>query len=72
MQICTAMDDELLPTATVAELLGKTVTTINRWVLEGKLIPAVDMPGRTGARLFRRSDVEALLAPQPEPTEQAS
>lgn len=28
---------------------------------------AVEMPGDTGARLYRRSDIEALLAPaQPE------
>lgn len=62
--------DDLLPTKAVADLLGKTVATVNRWVLEGKLHPAVEMPGKTGARLFRRSDVDAFMAV--EPTEAAS
>lgn len=53
---------DLIPTATVAKMLGKSVATINRWAAEGdRLKPAIDMGGRTGARLFRRSDVEALL-----------
>ena len=69
-KIAYLMTDELIPTKTVAEMFGKTVATINRWVLEGKLTPAIDMGGRTGARLYRRSDVEAFL--NAEPTEQAS
>ena len=64
------MTDELLPTKAVAALLGRSVATINRWAQEGRLVPALEMPGDTGARLYRRSDVEALLAP--EPSEQAS
>lgn len=64
------VQDELLPTAEVARLLGKSVATINRWAQEHRLEPAVEMPGETGARLYRRGDVEALLAH--EPTEAAS
>lgn len=64
------MTDELLPTKAVAAMLGRSVATINRWAQEGRLVPAVEMPGDTGARLFRRSDIEALLNAQP--TEAAS
>lgn len=62
--------DDLIRTRDVADLAGRTVATVNRWVLEGKLIPAVEMPGRTGARLFRRADVDAFLTA--EPVEEAS
>jgi len=55
------MDTDLLSTAAVAQLLDRSVSTINRWASQGRLEPAVDMPGRTGARLYRRSDVETLL-----------
>lgn len=65
------MHDDLIPTAEVARLVHKTVATVNRWANEGKLPPAVVMPGETGARLFRRSDVEAFLADL-EPSEAAS
>lgn len=65
------MQDELLPTKAVAELFSTTVATINRWAQEGKLVPAVEMPGRTGARLYRRSDIEARLGAL-EPAEVAS
>lgn len=65
-----AMSDDLLPTTAVAELLGKSVATINRWAQEKRLVPAVELPGETGARLYRRSDVEALLPAKP--TEAAS
>lgn len=54
--------DDLLPTQEVARLFGKGVATINRWATEGHLSAAVQLPGRTGARLYRRADVEALLA----------
>lgn len=75
MQICLTLgeccanlhsvQDDLLPTASVAELLGKSVATINRWATEGRLKPALEMGGKTGARLFRRSDVEALIPEEP-------
>lgn len=56
------MDDPLISTAAVAELAGRTVATVNRWAAEKKLTPAHEMPGKTGARLYRRSDVIAYLA----------
>jgi len=59
------MTDDLIPTKTVAEMFGKTVATINRWAQEGRLKPAIEMEGLTGARLYRRSDVEAFLNAEP-------
>lgn len=58
------MADDLLSTAAVAELVGKTVATVNRWAAEGKITPAVEMTGKTGARLYRRSDITAFLDEQ--------
>lgn len=53
-------DDDLIGTAEAAAILDRPVATINRMALDGRLPIAVQMPGRTGARLYRRSDVEAL------------
>ena len=60
MQVCNPMEHDLISTATVAGMLGKTVATVNRWAAEGKITPALKMPGDTGARLYRRTDIEAL------------
>ena len=56
------MADDLLSTSAVAALVGRSVATVNRWAQEDRLTPAVTMPGATGARLYRRSDVDALVA----------
>lgn len=49
---------DLLTTAEVAELTGWSVTSINRWALQGDLPYAHKLPGRTGSYLFERSLVE--------------
>lgn len=56
------MSDDLIPTKAVAEHLGTTVATVNRWAAEGRITPALEMPGKTGARLFRLDEVKAQLA----------
>ncbi|MDQ3307567.1 MAG: helix-turn-helix domain-containing protein [Actinomycetota bacterium] len=53
-------DPELLSTSEAAEILGTSGVTVNRWAITGKLPVAHKMPGRTGAYLFARSDVEAF------------
>lgn len=53
--------DQLIPTAQVAEIHDVDVATVNRWAKAGRLTPAAKAPGRKGANLFRRSDVDALL-----------
>lgn len=51
---------ELLSTAEAAELLQRDRSTVTRWVQSGRLTAALRTPG--GVLLFRRSDIEALLA----------
>lgn len=61
MQQCKTMQPDLIPTSEVAELLGISVATVNRWALIGSIKPAIEIAGRTGARLYRRSDIEKIL-----------
>ena len=51
---------DLIGTAEASRIAGRTVATINRWAASGLLPVAVQLPGRTGARLFKRRDVERL------------
>lgn len=63
------MSDDLITTAAVADLLGKSVATINRWAAEGREDrpqPSLTLPGETGARLYQRSAVEAYKASEDE------
>lgn len=55
---------DLVSSAQAATIHGVDVTTINRWAKSGRLRVVVKAPGRTGANLFDRAEVEALL-PQP-------
>ncbi len=57
-----SMTEPLLSTAEVAQILGRPVRTINRMVERGELVTVQQLPGRTGARLFRRADIDAYLA----------
>lgn len=53
--------NDLIGSAEACELLGGIDrSTLSRWVAFGKLSPAQRLPGRNGAFLFLRSDVEAL------------
>jgi len=52
--------DDLLATVEAVALLGIDRSTLSRWVKDGRIAPAHQLPGQTGAMLFRRSDVEAL------------
>lgn len=57
--------EQLLTAPEAAEVLQVSVNTLRKWGDAGAL-PSVRTPG--GHRRFRRSDVEALLAPSPAPT----
>lgn len=50
----------LISSAEACELLGIDRSTLTRWVAAGRINPAWQMPGETGARLFRRRDIAAL------------
>ena len=43
-------------------MFGVTARTVNRWVHDGRLVPAHKLPTPTGAYLFQVADVEALAA----------
>lgn len=56
--------DELLTSTEVGGLLGCSGRTIQRRADAGEIPVAHKLPGPNGAYLFRRSDVDALLAPE--------
>lgn len=56
-------DDDLIGTSEVCELRKVHRSTVKRWVDAGKLKPAHVLPGKTGAMLFKRTDVLALEDP---------
>ncbi|HEY9371473.1 hypothetical protein [Streptomyces sp.] len=57
---------DLITSAEAAEILGVDRSTLTRWSderlrpEERKLTPVRQLPGRTGTKLFDRSDVEVL------------
>lgn len=51
--------DDFLTAAEVAAMFRMSGRTIRQRAHEGK-IPAIKLPGRTGAYIFRRADIEAL------------
>lgn len=51
---------DLIPTSEAAKVLRVHVATISRMVARGDLTPAVKTPGKRGAYLFHREDVDAL------------
>lgn len=61
------MADDLLTTREVADQARVSTVTVTRWMHDGRLV-GIKVGPRTFR--FRRSDVEALLSP--EPTEAAS
>lgn len=54
--------DELIGSAQATELLNIDRSTLTRWTKAGRLKTAHELPGRTGARLYRRADVDQLVA----------
>lgn len=60
MGITTQAKTSLVSTKQAAELCGVAIGTINRWVREGRLEPAVEGTGTTGTRFYFLADIEAL------------
>jgi excisionase family DNA binding protein len=54
--------DVFMATSEVAEQLGVSIATVNRMAKDGRLTPALKMPGRTGAFVFLRAQVEGAAA----------
>lgn len=53
---------KLITTRQVAERIGIDVSTVARWVRDGKITPAFEADGLTGVRLFDPADVDAFIA----------
>ncbi|WP_158087256.1 helix-turn-helix transcriptional regulator [Mycobacterium aquaticum] len=58
----THTDTEFIGSAEVCRILKVHQATIGRWVAAGDLEPAHKLPGKNGAYLFRRSDIDELAA----------
>lgn len=52
----------LLTTEQVARRVGKSASTINRWVTQGRLTPDFQVDGYNGDRLYAPSTVLALMS----------
>lgn len=55
-------DDDLITVAEAARDLDESIATVHRRIRRGDLIPAMRLPGPTGAYLLRRADVQAVKA----------
>ena len=53
---------DLIGTADVCRILECDKATVLRRIDAGRLTPAHKLPGKNGAYLFKRADVEALAA----------
>lgn len=53
---------ELLPSAAVCARLDIDRSTLSRLVAAGRLSPAMQLPGQTGAFLFHPADIETFAA----------
>jgi hypothetical protein len=51
--------DDLITTQQAADLLGVGVKWVNKLAARGTLPVAHQLPGPTGAKLYRRADIEA-------------
>jgi len=52
---------DLIGSREVCVMLDVATSTLTRWVADGRLSAALKMPGRNGAFLFHRADIEALV-----------
>lgn len=57
-----ATQSEILTRAQVAAIFGVHVSTVSRWLVEGR-IPSFSTPG--GSARYYRADIEAFLASAP-------
>ena len=46
----------------VAAAFGRDTRTISRWTREGRLTPTTKLPGKTGAYIYDRAEIERLIS----------
>ena len=54
---------ELLNSTQASEILGISISTLTRWIADGK-IAATKLPGQTGAFVLTRAEVERVRREQ--------
>lgn len=59
-QTAPEIDSDILTYPQAAAMLNMSRSGVKYLVLTGRLTPAMKLPGKTGAYLFHRSDIEAL------------
>lgn len=64
--MATHTDSELVGSSEVCRILTINPSTVGRWVESGRLKPAHKLPGKNGAYLFNRRDIEQLAAERAE------
>lgn len=57
-----SMPSDLLATIEAAEIIGVERSTLSRWVALGRMTVAHQLPGKNGAVLFERAEVERVAA----------
>lgn len=63
---------DLLGTSQAAAELDLVPSTISRMVKEGRMTPAMRLPGKTGAMLFARDEIERVARELTQPEVAAS
>ena len=59
----TTDQPDLITTTEALSILGLvSAASISHWVREGRIVPAMKLPGATGAYLFDRATVLAIAA----------
>lgn len=51
---------QFLSSGEVCELVGFDRSTLSRWIKDGTAVPAMRLPGKTGAYLFTPAEAERL------------
>jgi excisionase family DNA binding protein len=62
MRTVQHMQSDLVSTTEAAEIIGTSASTVNRWASNGRLPVALQSPGPTGARFYKRTTVERVAA----------
>jgi excisionase family DNA binding protein len=62
MVVTMSVKPDLIGTVEAAEILGVERSTLSRWVKEGEIEPAMRLPGKVGAYLFRRAYIRSRRA----------
>lgn len=55
---------DLIGSREACRILDIDKATLSRWISAGRIEPVTQLPGKNGAYLYHRRDIEALCVPQ--------